>query len=128
MGRNFQDHTREVTAKLVRERFPIDPKVQGLINLAAWDLWNGPISGDDEDAEDYPGFSSACDAIREALEDVQTVYVDMQFESLSDALDEGYEDDETGEWIEPYLEDTYEVDRDAVLSILVGKELAEYVR
>ena len=125
--RSFQDRIKEVTAKLVHERFPMDEETQRLVGLATWDLYNGPIVGHDDDGKPWPGFETATQRIADAL-DVHTVYMDMDSETLSDTLDEGHEDEETGEWVEPETEDVYEVDQSNVVSILVGKELAEYVR
>ena len=40
---------------------------------------------------------------------------------------EGWEDEETGEWIEPDYSEYYEIDRSAMLNALVGKELAHHL-
>ena len=122
----MNNRVKTAIERAVTERFPIDEDTQRLIRLANWDLHWGPIYTPD-DGGPWPGFSGACEAIRDAL-DVHTVYVDTNSEHASDTLDEGYECEETGEWVEPYLDETYEVEASDVLAILVGKELASYVR
>ena len=78
--------------KEIRETLPAE--IRTLIGQANFDLYCGPCSD-----EDFPGFTTACRLIRDALAEV----------SLE--TDEGTE-----------------VDRATLIRALVGRELAPYVR
>ena len=82
-------------------------RIRRLANIATMDLYFGPYSAenldDDEERELYKSFHYALDEIKAWSNDLPgTLYVDLDCESASDSEPEGYTDDDTGEWIEPY--------------------------
>ena len=79
----------------------LSDEIRTLIGQANHDLYNGP-SGNDEN---YPGFTTACRVIRNALADIPSSTVC---------------DDDTGEGVE--------IDRASLVFAIVGRELAPYVR
>lgn len=88
--------------------------VCALIHQANWDLYNGPCQD-----EDWPGFTTACKKIREALDDLPSMlYVDSDTGEVTET--EPPEDECVyGYW--------YKVDKDEILNELVGKELKSYL-
>jgi hypothetical protein len=151
--------TLEAWAKEYRaEHIPAD--VNRLINLATYDLYYGPVGdgavgdpatdehGQENEWAGYPGFVSATDKIKSALDDVPSrLFVDTGAECWSErepGPDECSEcngtgttdhvtDDDTCSFcdgsgkVEPFLEETYQVERHDLIGALVGKELAAYV-
>ena len=133
------DRTLAAWAKEYRAQ--LDPSIVKLIEGAKQDLHFGPAYGEESD---FPGFETACLAIKSALEDVpSTLYVDTDAEVWQESEPSAYEcpecvgngvptDDDcpgcagSGK-VEPYLEETYQVERRDLVRALVGKELAEYV-
>ena len=135
------DRTLAAWAKEFREG--LDPSIVKLIEGAKQDLHFGPAYGEESD---FPGFETACLAIKRALEDVpSTLYVDTGAGCWSQSEPEPeeclecngagtYDDDETpcldcngSGKVPPYTEETYQVERRDLVRALVGKELAEYV-
>jgi hypothetical protein len=126
--------------------------VRKLIKQANYDLFYGPINdgavGDpaeeDEELSKYPGFTSACKQIRDALDDLPSdLYLDEESDEVRtsepehekcEACDgEGLVDDITCEecqgncGFEP-AGTWYHAERSDILGVVVGKELAAYVR
>jgi len=107
--------------------------VKRLIELANSDLYSGPVYLD-QDGEECSmwddgatpfSFRKACDRIREALSDVSDVYLEDWSGCVLTSEPEGYEDEETGAWIEP---DPYTlIEASALVRAIVGRELASYV-
>lgn len=103
-------------------REALDADVKRLIAQARVDLYEGPNgNSDDEDDPEtrYPGFCSAVKRIREALRGAlpASLYFDTESETWHE---EQFPDDA--------CEVHYEFDRSELVRILVGKELAEYIR
>lgn len=74
----------------------------------------------------YPGFTTACNEIRDAFDDLpSTVYVDTQAEYVLESKPEGWRDDD-GTWNEPSWEDYVEYDRRGIKRAVLG-ELAGYL-
>lgn len=96
------------------------PEVQRLINNANRDLYFGPSVADDG----YPGFRLACEAISDAVSDIEDTYIDEDG-FIFDREPEGETCPETGEWIEPAP--YYLIDARDLVSKVVGKELAKYL-
>ncbi len=67
--------------------------IRTLVQQANYDLHYGP-GGELAEDESYPGFVSACQRIREALDDFQDLWIDMQAEivetSEPDWNDDGF--------------------------------------
>ena len=101
----------------------VDDETKRLIRLANWDLYYGPVTEPD-DSEPWPGFIAACRQIRDAL-DVGTLYIDAQTGNVNG--------------VKPDIHDCLcgnpdcdmsmsEVEPEDVLRIVVGRELAPYIR
>lgn len=54
------------------------------------------------------------------------LYVDLDCDYVSSSAPEGYEDEETGEYIEPYVENTYQLTKRDITKCLFG-ECASYL-
>ena len=108
----------------------LTPEIERLSRLAYWDLWHGPIANDGEQGPDdghpWPGFSEACKQVSAALDTLGDLWVDTDSDSISDSEPEGYTDDDTGEFVEPYLDSTYHFTRKEALHATF-LELAEYL-
>lgn len=106
-----------------------------LINWLNADLYHGPYAAGTTDEEDnpnatYPGFTAAIDELREIIDNAggfQDMYYDNDTGELTDKEPEAFEDEETGEMIEPYLEETYHLEGRDVARDVLGKELVSYV-
>ena len=149
---------REEMNAAIRAHAALDDSIVRLIDQATWSLNFGPGCENDEgdDGEAFPGFETACERIREALDQANvrsSLYVDMGGEPLvldhePDQYEDCYECDGTGEAnadeeasmcepecracngsgrVEAFLEETYHVDSRDVKAAIVGKDLAEYV-
>lgn len=133
----------------------MDEPTRKLVSQANYDLWYGPVGngavGDpaegDHDWDEYPGFTSACEKITDALETLpRTLFIDTachlwqetepQSEECDacDGLGNTIEDESepcevcNGQhWIEPFWEDWLKLDRKDLKQLIVGKELAQYV-
>lgn len=98
--------------------------LERLKSLAQWDLMFGPFDRFDRstygEARGYPGYVAACDAIEDAISGLPSeLFVDLDCDAVMDREPEGWTDDETGEWVEPELENVFRVNtRDAILGIL----------
>ena len=123
----------DASKKFVREYIlaKLDEDTQRLARLAWWDLMYGPISTDPEsiygpdDGLPWCGFSEACAKVAEAVDDIGDLWIDGDFVMTSEP--EGYEDPDTGEWCEPYLDDTFFFSRKDALAAAFGRELVEYL-
>ena len=97
-----------------------------LIRLANYDLYYGPVTEPD-DGEPWPGFVRACREIRDAIR-VSDLYLDSQSGEVTDTEPQWCDciaDDCTEQH---FPSDYYKVERADVMRIVVGKELAPYVR
>ena len=108
-------------------------KVVQMIGMANGDLYGGPYANGerftDEDGGNevvYPGFTEACQIVREGLDDLGEVYIDVQCGGWQDREPEG-EEDEEGNWLEPDWEDWIYLERRDAVQAVVGRELAAYV-
>jgi hypothetical protein len=123
---------QEQIAEAIRICYPLPPELARLRTLAIADLWHGPLASReaaDDDGEPWPGFSAAVAQLSEWADDnlPSTVWYDEDCGSLSTSEPEGSEDEETGEWIEPYLETTYLVERSEILAAVFPRQLAGYL-
>ena len=110
--------------KIVEEwaREQLDRDTLKLITQATYDLYSGPHS-----ERGYPGFKKAVRLIADDLRALASrVWVDTPAGFVQETEPEGWEDEETGEWIEPYWEDYVEYDRSDIERVVLG-ELASYV-
>jgi hypothetical protein len=102
-------------AKATKEALPAE--IKQMIADANLDLYYGS-SGT---SEEYPGFTTACKKIKEALSDIpSTLWVDTQCDNWTDTEPNFFEE---------YAYDDFVVfDRSDLITALVGKELAPYVK
>jgi hypothetical protein len=103
-------------------REALDETTRRLIVQARIDLYEGPdANADDEDNPEtrYPGFCRAVKRIREALR--ETLPASLYFDTESETWHEEIFPDDACEL-------HYELDRSELVRILVGRELAEYIR
>jgi hypothetical protein len=90
-----------------------------LIHQANFDLYNGPSGVDGEDEERlYPGFTTACRKVSEALADIGDMYIDPHIGILEESEPA---DDNDGC-------DYFRVTRNDLVKAIVGAELLQYVR
>jgi hypothetical protein len=103
-------------------------RIRRLINTATFDLYYGPID-ENPDGDDfrYPGFSLAVDEIVKHLDLPSVLYWEGDCEELLESCPEGYTEEETGEYVEPYLENTFELDAKTIKQAVLGKELANTI-
>lgn len=107
--------------------FENDEKTQQLLSMVNYDVYFGPYEqGHDIDNSGviYPGFNEALREVVNNLPEINDLYIDTQWDYVTDQEPQGEQID--GEWIEPYWEDWYKVDRKEVLGILLG-EVANYI-
>jgi len=98
----------------------VPPDIQRLINQATTDLYTGPL-----EEEDYPGFQTASAKIQEWVDnELSEVWYDTQSGYVSEEKPKGYEDEDSGEWVEPFWEDYYHYDKKHVVQLVLGNELA----
>ena len=146
------------------EKENLNEEIRKLINLADFDLHYGPVGSCDDPVEDefgnqnewskYPGFSSACYKIKEALQELPSqLYIDADVEQWQDSEPEPGacqtcdgegtvgDDDPTHEQVRKdkcpdckgtgaweLFSDWWKVERADLVKKIVGKELSEYVR
>jgi len=89
--------------------------IRVLINQAGIDLYCGADSLDN-----YPGFTSACKLIREALD--ATLPSELWFD-----INGGWTENDPAEWNDYDSSDWYYYNRTALRKIIVGKELDLYL-
>lgn len=111
------------------ESLQLTPRIRRLISAANFDLYYGPTpEGEDIDntGEIYPGFCKALDEIKDSLEEVDELWIDIDCGSYSTKEPEGYTDEE-GNYEEPFWDSIYHLERKEVLQHIVGKELQSYL-
>jgi len=131
--------------------------VRKLISQANYDLWYGPINdgavGDpaegDEELSKYPGFTSACEKIREECDELPSdLYLDTDTGEVRQSEPEpercetcagtGEVEAEEGDGVEKCADcnglcgfepagDWWHVERREIRHIILGKELAEHI-
>ena len=123
---------------LIVENYPVNRRIQRVASMANSDLWAGPIyltkegqttSMFDDDYDHAFDFSKACGIIGRWVNDnlpTGTVYLDMDSGEFMDSAPEG-EEDEEGNWIEPYMECLYEIEPAEIRKALFGKELSAHI-
>ena len=116
--------------KALWTHFDPPAEINRLVNMARYDLYYGPMQeGEDVDGYTYPGFSKAIDQINTWLSKVmEDVWYDRQSGEVLTKKPEGYEDEETGEYVEPMWEDYYHLKARDVVRTMFGRELGSYLR
>lgn len=119
-------------AAAFKPHYPIPENIRRLAALTAYSLYFGPLEpGYPEDPDFYyPGYCKALDTVKEWIEHnlPSEVWINLDCDYVSTSEPEGYYDDETGEYIEPYLENTYHLDnwRD-IAKLLFNTELINHM-
>ena len=153
MSTKAYDRTLASWAKEWREE-NLSPEVERLITQATYDLHFGPYpespEQEEDDWKDWPGFSSACETIKDACEDMPRVlYIDTDCEYWQTSEPENeeccscegsgtYTEEDAGETfdcdackgtgsVEPYWDCWYKAEKKDLLRAIVGKELAKYL-
>jgi hypothetical protein len=126
MGRKQNSIVSRVrdTDGLVEAHFTalIDADTRTLIAQASYDLYYGP-----EEQEGFPGWTTAIKQLNKDLRGVFTdVWVDTQADIVEDVEPSGFEDEETGEYLEPDWSDYVYYDAQAAAKATLG-ELAKYL-
>lgn len=134
----ISSNTEKAINKAVNEYWKpkLGERGKRLINWLNSDLYYGPYAAGTTDEEDnpdatYPGFTSAIDELRDIIDAAggfQDMWYDNDSGQLMESEPEGYTDEETGEFIEPFLEETYLLEGRDVAKYVLGKELVSYVR
>lgn len=120
--------------RAVAAHFEMPPDIARLARLAEWDLYFGPICGED-DAGEWPGFVAACAAVSEWCDDnLGEVWYDIQSGGVLDREPEGYwidsenyDGEEVREWVEPFWEDYYHLEASDVKRALFSRELVVHI-
>jgi hypothetical protein len=101
-------------------------KLNFYIDACNTDLYYGPRESSDEDQYIWKGFKDGIKQIQGIIDDDidKTLYYDNDSGEILDKLPEGEIDKETGEYIEPFLEEIYELD---IKNLVFGKELKSYI-
>jgi hypothetical protein len=105
------------------------PEVIRAQRFAHADLHFGPAHNDlsEEDCEGLT-FESATTTLRMWFrEQPHQIWLDTQCEEVCDKEPEGYDDEETGEYVGPSWEDFYVYEYADIKRIVFGKELAQHV-
>ena len=124
-------NTDKIVEKYFKDKMPKD--IRQLLAMTHYDLNFGPAHGyvDGIDTANdcevqWHGFESACERLKEWIQDMlpTQVWVDMDSDYVSEYEPQGEEID--GERNEPFLEETYYFDSKAIKRAVFG-ELGEYL-
>jgi len=125
--------TAQKIDRIVENKVNLPVEIQRKIGLLNSDLYFGPLyfgsDGEECVCFDFEAEPTPFDFVvvaREVMEHLRDevpseVYVDMNVEEVLSSEPEGWEDEDTGEWIEPFWEEIYHVDD--VYKSLLGREL-----
>jgi hypothetical protein len=113
-------------------------RIRCLIRAARSDLYEGPLESyleggfikwqyEDGSTEKFawPGFVAACREIGNAL-NLPDIYHNRETGEVSESEPTGYQDEETGEWIDE-SEDWYLFDSNDLKREILGRELAHHI-
>jgi hypothetical protein len=116
---------------IIRAEISVPETIQRLANIATLDLYFGPYTTanlDDEWERKNYTFQTALESIRNwADTNLQDCWIDVDCGAVMDREPEGYLDEETGEYVEPYLDQTYYLTAKELLAFLFNKTLVEYI-
>ena len=125
------NETLKGAADAIRAAYPLPDDLQRLRRLATWDLWHGPILPSELDEEDkpWPGFGEACSLMRAWADETlpRTVWYDNDCGHVGTSEPEGFIDEDTGDWIEPYTDETYRIEWREILAAIFPRKLSEYL-
>lgn len=114
----------------VRAAYPVPANLRRIVNLAAFDLYYGPIRETD-DGKPWPGFCGTLKAVRawlDARRIPSELWVDEVCGAVMDREPDRYYEDEDGNEVAECLDDVWHLERLGVLRALFGdNELASYI-
>ena len=100
-------------------------RIKKLAGAAHWDLMYGPHSRADFRAEGirWPGYMQACERIQDWIDSKmpRDLWLDTQSDDVQASEPEGWTDEETGEYVEPFLEDFVHFDAHAITRVVFGE-------
>jgi len=121
----MRDEAEKEIKNYVIKEMPDDIKT--LRSLALWSLYYGPSIEGQKGEENWPGWSKAVDIISNWVNDnISELWYDQESGVVLDKEPNGYQDEETEEWIEPMWSDYIKYDSRDVKRIVFG-ELASYI-
>jgi hypothetical protein len=105
----------------------LDLETNNLIYSAKTDLYCGPSAIDDLD---YPGFSKATDQIKVALSSLRDLYISDWGEIVDSIIqiEQSYCEEDASFSSDYLYEEWTHFDKQSVIEMIVGEELASYVR
>ncbi len=122
------DQAKAAVRKHFRDLMDEDEEVKAARTFASYDLWHGPMTADQAEAEGYPAdwdFETATEILTDWWgSNGGEVWFDSQSGYVETREPQGYDDD--GEWIEPIWEDYVHVEGQDAKRAVFG-ELAEYL-
>lgn len=123
--------TDKKLSALISNHYEMPERVARLARMANLDLYFGPLGDEQMDdqweRDNYKGFSEALEEVSAWVEaNVKDLWVDIGCECVMDSEPEAYQDDD-GEWVKPYLEETWHVTAKESLKYLFGRELSQYL-
>jgi len=123
----MKTQTKTTPKSLIAAHFKLPDNIRFYAGAATNDLYNGPRNSYEDDEFPYLGFTHAVKTLRDWADKElpREIWIDMDCEQILDKLPEGEEID--GNWVEPYLENTYHLESREILSAIFGKELASYL-
>lgn len=133
----------------IEKAYPVPAHVQACASAIRYDLMHGPsysaIPSEGmekftidhyatfaDDLADIEGATieetyvgQVAETLRTFIESLPSeLWYDDDCECLMDSEPEGEQDEETGEWIEPYMDQTYYVGKEDIVQALFGKTIA----
>lgn len=135
---NLEESLKTIISKYLEEnKLSLNEYEERIKSTATYDLYFGPIIRTNEDIEDllgteglvYEGFESACEILAKKADLLpRELWVDIACEYVSEKEpDSSWFNEDTQEWEEEYLEDTYHVKNADIKRYVFGKELSQYV-
>ncbi len=122
--------TKTTPDSLIAAHFTLPANIEFYSNAANSDLYNGPRDSYEDDPFPYLGFSHAVKIVGDWAdrELPSEIWVDMDCgEVINGCPEEGYTNEETGEYIENCLDHIYHSESRDILRAIFGKELASYL-
>ena len=99
-------------------------RIKELTGAAKMDLNFGPHSKQDfkEEGVSWPGYEKATQKIEEWADAniPSEIWYNDGADDISESEPQGWEDEETGEWHEPFLEETYHLEHRDIMRAVFG--------
>ena len=118
--------SRSANDKVVRRHVQalMPARLRKLATAAHWDLMFGPHSRADFRAEGirWPGYGEACARLQDWIDSKmpRDLWLDTQADDVLTSEPDGWTDDETGEYVEPFLEDFVHYEAREIKRVVFG--------